>query len=47
MDKMAVNGSDATNHDVEKGLHRTDTAVTMPPELFEKVRNADGVSNSI
>ncbi|KAI1363506.1 GPR1/FUN34/yaaH family-domain-containing protein [Xylaria arbuscula] len=34
---MAVNGSDATNHDVEKGLHRTDTAVTMPPELFEKL----------
>lgn len=26
-------------HDVEKGLHRTDTAVTMPPELFEKVRD--------
>ncbi|KAI1180968.1 GPR1/FUN34/yaaH family-domain-containing protein [Nemania sp. FL0916] len=24
-------------HDVEKGLHRTDTTVTMPPELFEKL----------
>ncbi|KAI0969171.1 GPR1/FUN34/yaaH family-domain-containing protein [Xylaria arbuscula] len=37
---MAVNGSDTTttsHHDVEKGLHRTDTAVTMPPELFEKL----------
>ncbi len=28
----------SNGHDVEKGLHRTDTAVTMPPELFEKVR---------
>ncbi|KAI0517756.1 GPR1/FUN34/yaaH family-domain-containing protein [Xylaria bambusicola] len=35
---MAGSGSDVTNnHDVEKGLHRTDTAVTMPPELFEKL----------
>ncbi|KAI1338133.1 GPR1/FUN34/yaaH family-domain-containing protein [Xylariaceae sp. FL0016] len=25
------------HHDIEKGLHRTDTAVTMPPELFEKL----------
>ncbi|KAK5625604.1 hypothetical protein RRF57_001320 [Xylaria bambusicola] len=35
---MTGNGSEVTNnHDVEKGLHRTDTAVTMPPELFEKL----------
>ncbi|KAI0912475.1 GPR1/FUN34/yaaH family-domain-containing protein [Ustulina deusta] len=27
----------SNGHDVEKGLHRTDTAVTMPPELFEKL----------
>ncbi|KAI0835185.1 GPR1/FUN34/yaaH family-domain-containing protein [Hypoxylon sp. FL0890] len=26
-----------SNHDSEKGLHRTDTTVTMPPELFEKL----------
>ncbi|KAI1391648.1 GPR1/FUN34/yaaH family-domain-containing protein [Hypoxylon trugodes] len=26
-----------TNHDEEKGLHRTETTVTMPPELFEKL----------
>ncbi|KAI0158044.1 GPR1/FUN34/yaaH family-domain-containing protein [Hypoxylon sp. FL1284] len=36
---MANNGT--TNvvklHDEEKGLHRTDTTVTMPPELFEKL----------
>ncbi|KAI1277851.1 GPR1/FUN34/yaaH family-domain-containing protein [Xylaria sp. FL0933] len=32
------NGDTTTNHhDVEKGLHRTDTTVTMPPELFEKL----------
>ncbi|KAI0871131.1 GPR1/FUN34/yaaH family-domain-containing protein [Hypoxylon argillaceum] len=31
------NGILADNHDIEKGLHRTDTAVTMPPELFEKL----------
>ncbi|KAI3319888.1 GPR1/FUN34/yaaH family-domain-containing protein [Xylariaceae sp. AK1471] len=30
-------GSVIHNHDVEKGLHRTDTTVTMPPELFEKL----------
>ncbi|KAH8167644.1 hypothetical protein CIB48_g551 [Xylaria polymorpha] len=36
---MASHDSDTVtnNHDVEKGLHRTDTAVTMPPELFEKL----------
>jgi hypothetical protein len=37
--KMA-SGSDhnvPTNHDEEKGVHRTATAVTMSPELFEKV----------
>ncbi|KAI8950238.1 GPR1/FUN34/yaaH family-domain-containing protein [Xylaria longipes] len=34
----SYNGNTVTNdHDVEKGLHRTDTAVTMPPELFEKL----------
>lgn len=27
-----------TNHDEEKGLHRTPTGVTMSPELFEKVK---------
>ncbi|KAI0421870.1 GPR1/FUN34/yaaH family-domain-containing protein [Xylaria grammica] len=26
-----------TNHDEEKGLHRTPTGVTMSPELFEKL----------
>ncbi|KAI0474934.1 hypothetical protein GGR56DRAFT_487239 [Xylariaceae sp. FL0804] len=31
-------GSSSDGKDVEKGLERTDTAVTMPPELFEKVR---------
>ncbi|KAI2608122.1 GPR1/FUN34/yaaH family-domain-containing protein [Hypoxylon fragiforme] len=25
------------HHDEEKGLHRTETSVTMPPELFEKL----------
>ncbi|CAJ2508506.1 Uu.00g135320.m01.CDS01 [Anthostomella pinea] len=27
----------SSDHDMEKGLHRTDTSVTMPPELFEKL----------
>ncbi|KAI1332431.1 GPR1/FUN34/yaaH family-domain-containing protein [Xylariaceae sp. FL0255] len=30
-------GTNISNHDVEKGLHKTDTTVTMPPELFEKL----------
>ena len=30
-------GVTTTLHDEEKGLHRTATAVTMSPELFEKV----------
>lgn len=30
-------GVTTTIHDEEKGLHRTATAVTMSPELFEKV----------
>ncbi|KAF2972022.1 hypothetical protein GQX73_g1508 [Xylaria multiplex] len=36
---MASQNSDtvANNHDVEKGLHRTDTTVTMPSEIFEKL----------
>ncbi|KAI8627604.1 GPR1/FUN34/yaaH family-domain-containing protein [Xylariaceae sp. FL1651] len=36
---MAHHSGDTVSngHDVEKGLHRTDTTVTMPPELFEKL----------
>jgi len=29
--------SNGVDHDVEKGLHRTTTGVTMSPELFEKL----------
>ncbi|KAI0104246.1 GPR1/FUN34/yaaH family-domain-containing protein [Nemania sp. FL0031] len=32
-----ANTTVTNNHDIEKGLHRTDTTVTMPPELFEKL----------
>ncbi|GAW13634.1 hypothetical protein ANO14919_030210 [Xylariales sp. No.14919] len=36
---MASHDSDpvTNNHDLEKGLHRTDTTVTLPTELFEKL----------
>ncbi|KAI1130132.1 GPR1/FUN34/yaaH family-domain-containing protein [Nemania abortiva] len=34
---MAGNMIADDNHDIEKGLRRTDTTVTMPPELFEKL----------
>ena len=34
-----TNGISSHQHDEEKGLHRTATAVTMSPELFEKVRH--------
>ncbi|KAI0190716.1 GPR1/FUN34/yaaH family-domain-containing protein [Xylaria flabelliformis] len=36
---MASHNSDTAtdHHDIEKGLHRTETSVTMPPELFEKL----------
>lgn len=33
-----TNGISSQQHDEEKGIHRTQTAVTMSPELFEKVR---------
>ncbi|KAI5919440.1 GPR1/FUN34/yaaH family-domain-containing protein [Camillea tinctor] len=36
---MSSNGTGvvSTHYDEEKGLRRTDTSVTMPPELFEKL----------
>ncbi|KAI0593199.1 GPR1/FUN34/yaaH family-domain-containing protein [Biscogniauxia sp. FL1348] len=37
---MSSNGTGVVSnhyHDEEKGLRRTDTSVTMPPELFEKL----------
>ncbi|KAI0376511.1 GPR1/FUN34/yaaH family-domain-containing protein [Hypomontagnella monticulosa] len=36
MENHQLNHS-ANSHDEEKGLHRTETTVTMPPELFEKL----------
>ena len=35
--KTETNGS-KVHYDEESGLHRSATAVTMSPELFEKVR---------
>ena len=35
--KTETNGS-KVHYDEESGLHRTATAVTMSPELFEKVQ---------
>ncbi|KAH9890762.1 GPR1/FUN34/yaaH family-domain-containing protein [Xylariomycetidae sp. FL2044] len=32
-----MSAHEVSHSDVEKGLHRTDTSVTMPPELFEKL----------
>ncbi|KAI1630676.1 GPR1/FUN34/yaaH family-domain-containing protein [Biscogniauxia mediterranea] len=45
---MSSNGTGVvTNHyDEEKGLRRTDTSVTMPPELFEKLYLSPKVSHA-